>query len=131
LTVALTAEAFGEDYVRTALAKGLARPLAIRRHAAPASRVAVASYIGAAIPTIVLNVVLVEFVFTLPGFFRHTWRAFGKSAGFVPDLGAPPVDYPTLQAVGVWASALIVVVGIVADIAITALDPRVRAAGRA
>jgi peptide/nickel transport system permease protein len=74
-TVALTAEALDEDYVRTALAKGLTRPLAIRRHASPVARVAVASYIGAAIPTIVLNVVLVEFVFTLPGFFRHTWRA--------------------------------------------------------
>ena len=131
LTVALTAEAFGEDYVRTALAKGLPRPLAIRRHAAPVSRVAVASYVGAAIPTIVLNVVLVEFVFTLPGFFRHTWRAFGKAQGFLPDGFAPPVDYPTLQLVGVWAAVLIVLVGIIADVAITALDPRVRAAGRA
>jgi peptide/nickel transport system permease protein len=131
LTVGLTAEAFGEDYVRTALAKGLPRPLAIKRHAAPVSRVAIASYIGAAIPTIVLNVVLVEFVFTLPGFFRHTWRAFGKAQGYVPDNFAPPVDYPTLQAIGVWASVLIVVVGIVADLTITALDPRVRASGRA
>jgi peptide/nickel transport system permease protein len=131
LTVALTAEAFDEDYVRTALAKGLPRPLAIRRHASPVARVAVASYIGVAIPTIVLNVVLVEFVFTLPGFFRHTWRAFGKAAGFLPDGFAPPVDYPTLQAIGVWAAVLIVVVGIMADVAITALDPRVRAAGRA
>jgi peptide/nickel transport system permease protein len=131
LTVALTAEAFDEDYVRTALAKGLPRPLAIRRHAAPVARVAVGSYIGAAIPTIVLNVVLVEFVFTLPGFFRHLWRAFGKAAGFAPDGFAPPVDYPTVQAIGVWASVLIVVVGILADVAITAMDPRVRASGRA
>lgn len=131
LTIALTAEAFDEDYVRTALAKGLPRSLAIRRHAAPVSRVAVASYIGAAIPTIVLNVVLVEFVFTLPGFFRHTWRAFGKAQGFLPDGFGPPVDYPTLQLVGLWAAVLIVLVGIIADMAITALDPRVRAAGRA
>jgi peptide/nickel transport system permease protein len=131
LTLGLTREAVHEDYVRTAFAKGLRREVAIRRHATPASRVAVASYIGAAIPTIVLNVVLVEFVFTLPGFFRHTWRAFGKAAGYVPDLGAPPVDYPTLQAVCVWASALIVMVGIVSDVAVTALDPRLRAAGRA
>src|SRR5215213_1624179 len=72
LTVALTAEALDEDYVRTAFAKGLRRDVAIRRHASPVSRVAVSSYIGVAIPTIILNIVLVEFVFTLPGFFRHT-----------------------------------------------------------
>jgi len=131
LTIALTAEAFDEDYVRTALAKGVGRNRAIRRHAAPVSRVAVASYIGAAIPTIVLNVILVEFVFTLPGFFRHTWRAFGKAAGYIPDGPKPPVDYPTLQAIGVWAAVLVVVVGIFADVAINALDPRVRASGRA
>jgi peptide/nickel transport system permease protein len=130
LTVSLTAEALDEDFVRTALAKGLPRTVAIQRHAAPVSRVAVVSYIGAAVPTIVLNVVLVEFVFTLPGFFRHTWRAFGKSQGFLPDGAGPPVDYPTLQAIGVWAAVLVVVVGILADLAITALDPRIRAAGR-
>ena len=131
LTLALTAEAFGEDYVRTALAKGLSREKAIQRHAAPVGRVAVASYVGAAIPTIVLNIILVEFVFALPGFFAHTWRAFGKAPGYIPDLAKPPVDYPTLQAIGVWASMLIVVVGILADLTITALDPRVRATGRA
>ena len=57
--------------------------------------------------------------------------AFGKAQGFLPDGFSPPVDYPTLQAVGVWAAVLIVLVGIIADLAITALDPRVRAAGRA
>src|SRR5215213_1375070 len=124
LTVALTAEALDEDYVRTAFAKGLRRDVAIRRHASPVSRVAVSSYIGVAIPTIILNIVLVEFVFTLPGFFRHTWRAFGKAAGYIPDGPKPPVDYPTLQAIGVWAAVLVVTVGILADIAITAMDPR-------
>jgi peptide/nickel transport system permease protein len=130
LTLGLTAEAMDEDYVRTAVAKGLPRKLAIHRHAAPASRVAVASYIGIAIPTIVLNLVLVEFVFGLPGFFAHAWRAFGKAPGYVPELGDPH-DYPTLQAIAIWASVLIVSVSIMVDIAVTALDPRIRAAGRA
>jgi ABC-type dipeptide/oligopeptide/nickel transport system permease component len=69
--------------------------------------------------------VLVEFVFAVPGFFKHTWRAFGKAPGFPPGI-----DYPTLQAIGVWAAVLIAVVSLLADLALAALDPRVRAAGR-
>jgi peptide/nickel transport system permease protein len=129
LTVGLTVEAMHEDYVRTALAKGLSRERAIRRHASPQSRIAVASYIGVVIPTIVLNIVLVEFVFALPGFFAHTWRALGKSRGYIPELGDPH-DYPTLQAIAIWGAVLIVIVGIASDIAVTALDPRVRTAER-
>jgi peptide/nickel transport system permease protein len=125
LTIAMSVEASDEDYMRTALAKGLSRDLAVRRHAAPAARASVASYAGAVVPAVVLNLVLVEFVFSVPGFFRHTYRAFGKAPGF-----PPVIDYPTLQAVAVWASVCIVVIGLVADLALAALDPRVRAAGR-
>jgi peptide/nickel transport system permease protein len=125
LTVALTAEALDEDYMRTALAKGLKFGPAVRRHAGPAARVSVASYVGAAVAGIVLNVVLVEFVFALPGFFKHTWRAFGKAPGFPPGI-----DYPMLQAIGVWAAVLIAGVSVLADVALNTLDPRVRAAGR-
>jgi peptide/nickel transport system permease protein len=125
LTVGMTAEATGEEYMRTALAKGLDPRVAVRRHAAPASRAAVASYLGAAVPAIVLNVVLVEFVFALPGFLKHIWRAFGKAPGYPPDI-----HYEVLQAAAVWIAVLIAVVGILADIAITALDPRVRARGQ-
>jgi peptide/nickel transport system permease protein len=125
LTISLTHEAATEDYMRTALAKGLPRTKAVRRHASPAARVSVASYIGSAVPAIVLNMVLIEFVFSVPGFLRHTMRAFGKAPGIPPGI-----DYTVLQAVGVWASVLIVVVSLLADIAVAALDPRIRAAGR-
>lgn len=125
LTIAMTREAAGEDYVRTAIAKGVSPAEAVRRHASPAANVSVASYVGSAVPAIVLNMVLVEFVFSVPGFLRHTMRAFGKAPGFPPGI-----DYPTLQAVGVWASVLIVVTTLLADLAVAALDPRIRAAGR-
>jgi ABC-type dipeptide/oligopeptide/nickel transport system permease component len=74
---------------------------------------------------IVLNMVLIEFVFSVPGFLRHTMRAFGKAPGYPPGT-----DYAVLQAVGVWAAVLIVAVGLLADLAVTALDPRIRASGR-
>jgi peptide/nickel transport system permease protein len=125
ITVGLTREAEDEEYLRTALAKGLSHRAAIGRHAAPAAYASVASWVGSAVPFVVLNVVIVEFVFSVPGFFRHTWRAFGKAPGFPPGI-----DYPTLQAVGLWAAVFIVVVGLLADLALAAIDPRIRAAGR-
>jgi peptide/nickel transport system permease protein len=125
LTIGMTREAAEADYVRTALAKGLSAAEAVRRHASPAANVSVASYVGSAVPAIVLNMVLVEFVFSVPGFLRHTMRAFGKAPGFPPGI-----DYTTLQAVAVWAAVLIVVATLLADLAVAALDPRIRAAGR-
>ena len=101
--------------MRTALAKGLSHRAAISRHAGPAAYASVASWVGSAVPFVVLNMVLVEFVFSVPGFFRHTWRAFGKAPGYPPGI-----DYPTLQAIGLWAAVSIVVVGLLADLALAA-----------
>ena len=86
LTLALAADTMGEDYVRTAVAKGVPHAKVVRRRAGPPTRVAVASLVGASAPLMVTNTVLVEFVFTLPGFFRHLKRALGQAA----ELGASP-----------------------------------------
>ena len=69
--------------------------------------------------------VLVEFVFFIPGFFSHTKRALGQ----IPEL-PPGYDIPMLQALALWAAALIVVVSALADLVLVLLDPRVRATGR-
>ena len=39
-----------------------------------------ASYLGAAVPGIILDVLLVEIAFALAGFLKRTWYAFGKTA---------------------------------------------------
>ena len=71
LTLALAVDTMGEDYVRTAAAKGLPHAMVVRRHAGPPTFVSVASLLGASAPFMITNMVLVEFVFTIPGFFRH------------------------------------------------------------
>jgi peptide/nickel transport system permease protein len=124
LTVALSIETMGEDYVRTARAKGVPEQQVARRHAAPATYVSTASLFGASAPFMVTNMVLVEYVFSVPGFFRHTKRALGKAPGWPPSI-----DIPTLQALALWASVLIVLLSLLADLAIVRLDPRVRASG--
>jgi peptide/nickel transport system permease protein len=125
VTLGALTEAAGEDWVRTARAKGVSERDAIRVHARPAARVMVSSYVGSTVPLLVTNMVLVEAVFSVPGFFVHTRRALGKSPGYPPGI-----DPPLLQALAVWGAVLIVVVGIVADLALAASDPRIRARGR-
>jgi peptide/nickel transport system permease protein len=124
LTLTLSTEAMGEDYVRTARAKGVPELEVVRRHAAPPTYVSTASLFGASAPFMVTNMVLVEYVFAIPGFFRHTKRALGQAPGWPPGI-----DIPTLQALALWAAVLIVLLGLLADLAIVRLDPRIRASG--
>jgi peptide/nickel transport system permease protein len=121
LTLAIALDTMGEDYVRTARAKGLPEAKVVRRHAGPPTRVAVASLFGASAPIMITNLVLVEWVFTLPGFFRHMRRALGQNL-----TASPALDIPTLQALAMWAALLIVAISLVADLAIVKLDPRIR-----
>ena len=126
LMLAMTIDAMGEEWVRTARAKGIAEPAVVRRHAAPASLITVASQFGASAPIMVTNMVLVEYVFSVPGFFRHMRRALGQALG-----GDQTIDIPMLQGLALWAGALIVLLSLLADLAIVRLDPRVRSGGRA
>jgi peptide/nickel transport system permease protein len=123
LTVALTRDALTENHIQTAIAKGLPHRRVIRRHAAPSAYASIASLMSVTIPAVVTNLVLVEWVFAIPGFFRHTKRALAQAT-------PPTIDVPTLQALALWAALLIVVMSAVADIALVKLDPRLRATGR-
>ena len=76
LTLALTVDTMGEDYVRTARAKGVPHAMVVRRHAGPPTYVSVASLFGASAPFMVTNMVLVEYVFSVPGLLpAHEARA--------------------------------------------------------
>jgi peptide/nickel transport system permease protein len=128
LAVAAMRDEEGADYVRTAYAKGVSPRRVMSRHVAPVAFTPTASFVGVSIPLIVLNLILVETVFNVPGFFVDTWRA----TGHVPVLnrrGDPVTDIPMLQAISVWAALLIVMLGIAVDLVLVRLDPRIRDAG--
>ena len=125
LTQAATLDELDADYVRTAEAKGLSRRRVIRRHAARPAYVSVASLVGVWVPALITNMVLVEYVFFVPGFFGQTKRALGQ----IPEL-PPGFDIPMLQGLALWAAVLIVVVSALADVVLIMLDPRVRATDR-
>jgi ABC-type dipeptide/oligopeptide/nickel transport system permease component len=121
-TVALVLEELQSDPVRTARAKGLAASAVFRRHAAPQTYPATAGLIWGLAPTIVTNLVLVEWVFSVPGFFLNTKRALGKA-------DPPVVDVPMLQAQAIWGAVLVVMLGALTDLVLLRLDPRVRRHG--
>jgi peptide/nickel transport system permease protein len=124
LTLATAIETLDEDYVRTAYAKGLAHRTVIGRHAAPASYVTTASFVGVSIPLIVSNMVLVERVLSVPGFFRFTWKALGHVEPI--DQYVHARDFPMLQAMTLWGAVLIIVSSLVLDAVMHRLDPRIR-----
>ena len=131
LVIALLREQHGTDHVRTAIAKGVPHKRVIRRHAGPFAHAATASLVGVSAPVVVINLILVERVFAVQGFFLHTFKATGRSDGYNDGLrgGKPPsIDLEMLVAISIWASLFVVVLSFVMEFALLRLDPRVRTA---
>src|SRR5215217_2163224 len=132
LVVALLREQQGSDHVRTAIAKGVPHKRVIRHHAGPFAHAATASLVGVSAPVVVINLILVERVFSVPGFFLHTWKATGRSGDGYQDGfrgGKPPsIDLEMLVGIAIWASVFVVVLSFAMEFALLRLDPRVRTA---
>ena len=107
-------EVLGEDYVRTARAKGLAERRVLMGHALRNCAVPILTVIGIGVALIISGVVVTESVFNLPGLGRLTVDAVLAR------------DYPVIQAVILLASLLYVVINLAIDIAYSVLDPRIR-----
>jgi peptide/nickel transport system permease protein len=124
LTARLTVEELDTDHVRTAIAKGLPYGYVVRHHAARAAYPSVTSLVWSYVPVFVTNIVFVEWVWNVPGFWFATRRALDQDPNF------PGIDVPMLKAISLWTALIIVVLSVAADITLAALDPRVRSAGR-
>ena len=131
LVVSLLREQEGSDHVRTAVAKGVKHKRIIRHHAGPYARAATASLVGVSAPIVVLNLILVERVFAVQGFFVHTYKATGRTGDGYSDgfRGGkrPDFDLEMLVGLAIWASIFVVLLSFVMEFALLRLDPRVRA----
>ncbi len=107
-------EIMGEDYVRTARAKGLREGRVLMRHALRNCAVPIVTVIGIGFALIISGVVVTESVFNLPGIGRLTVDAVLAR------------DYPVIQGVILLASLVYVVINLMIDIAYVLLDPRIR-----
>ena len=114
ITRASVLEVLGEDYIRTARAKGLEERKVLIRHALRNAAVPIVTVIGIGIALLIGGVVVTESVYAIPGLGRLTVDAV---------LGR---DYPTIQAVILMFSFVYVMINLVIDIAYTLFDPRIR-----
>jgi peptide/nickel transport system permease protein len=119
LTLAMAREITEEDYVRTAVAKGLSPGRVMRRHVGLPTFGATVSFAPVTLPLFLTNVALVEQVFSVPGFFHYLWDAIGNN-----DESA--INLPIIITAALWTTVLLIVLSIIADAILGQLDPRVR-----
>ena len=107
-------ETLGEDYVRTARAKGLSERRVVFRHALRAALTPVVSQLGVDIGQLLGGVVVVETVFGLGGLGQTAVQAIQQD------------NLPVIIGFVIVAAAFVVVANIVVDLVYALLDPRVR-----
>jgi len=114
MTRASLLNVLGEDYVRTARAKGLSETLVLFRHALRNAAVPILSVIGTGFALLISGVVVTESVFNIPGLGRLTVDAILAR------------DYPVIQGLILVTSGVYVLINLVIDLSYSALDPRIR-----
>jgi peptide/nickel transport system permease protein len=103
----------GQDYVRTARAKGLNEGRVLFKHVLRNAMIPILTNIGLALPGIFVGSFLIEQFFSIPGLGREVLLAVNRS------------DYPVIQAVTVYLAALTMLINLVTDILYKLVDPRV------
>lgn len=107
-------DTLGEDYIRTARAKGLSERRVVFRHAVRAALTPVVSQLGVDVGTLLGGVVIVEYVFGLQGIGQVSVEAVSKG------------DLPVIIGFVIIAAVFVVIANIVVDLIYATLDPRVR-----
>lgn len=108
-------ETLGEDFIRTARAKGLSRAAALRRHALRNALIPVLTIIGLQFSFLLAGAIIIENVFFLPGLGRLVFQAISQR------------DLIVVESVVMLLVFAVIVVTYLVDLAYAAVDPRLRA----
>ena len=114
VTRASVLETLGEDYIRTARAKGLPETKVLLQHALSNAAVPIVTVIGIGIALLIGGVVVTESVYAIPGLGRLTVDAVLAR------------DFPTIQGVILFFSFVYVLVNLLVDLSYVFFDPRIR-----
>ena len=114
VTRASVLDTLGEDYIRTARAKGLPESTVLMRHALANAAVPIITVIGIGIALLIGGVVVTESVFAIPGLGRLTVDAVLAR------------DFPTIQGVILLFSFVYVMINLLVDLSYVFFDPRIR-----
>ncbi len=107
-------ETIGQEYMRTARAKGLAERVVVLRHALKNAAIPLVTVVALDVPELFVGALVTEQIFGWPGMGRLFLDAAFRS------------DYPVLQGILAVSSTLIVLANLLADVAYGYLDPRIR-----
>jgi peptide/nickel transport system permease protein len=110
-------EVLGEDYIRTARAKGVSERVVLVHHALRNAMLPVMTLLGLQLGTLLGGAVITEIVFSWPGVGQLTIDAINRR------------DYPMVQACILLISLAYVVINTLTDLVYAWLDPRIRLAG--
>ena len=107
-------EVIGEDFIRTARAKGLKESAILMHHALRNAAVPIVTIIGVGVAALISGVVVTESVFNLPGLGRLMVEAVLAR------------DYPVIQGLILFFSFVYIIINLVIDVLYTVFDPRIR-----
>jgi peptide/nickel transport system permease protein len=103
----------GQDYVRTARAKGLGENAIMLKHVLRNAMIPILTNVAVQLPGVFIGSFLIEIFFSIPGLGREVYLAVNRS------------DYPVIQAVTVYLAFLTMVINLLADLLYKVVDPRV------
>ena len=117
-TRASVLDILGEDYVRTARAKGLAEGVVLIKHVLRNALVPIVTVLGLTLALMIGGTVVTETVFNLPGVGNLVVRAVLRR------------DYPVIQGTLLVIAAIYVFINLAIDLLYTVVDPRIRLEGK-
>lgn len=115
-TRASVLEILGNDYVRTARAKGLSEFTVIRRHVLRPALLAIITVAGVSFASLMAGSVLIENVFSWPGLGQYAYRA------------AIGLDLPGIMGVSMVVATVYITMNLIVDILYRVIDPQLRKA---
>jgi peptide/nickel transport system permease protein len=103
----------GQDYVRTARAKGVTENAILLKHVLRNAMIPILTNVATSLPGVFIGSFLIEVFFSIPGLGREILVAVNRS------------DYPVIQAATVYLAALTMVINLITDVLYKFVDPRV------
>ncbi|MDI6801115.1 MAG: ABC transporter permease [Thermodesulfovibrionales bacterium] len=107
-------EVIRQDYIRTALAKGLKESVVIVRHALRNALMPIVTILGLSVPGLIGGSVIFETIFAIPGMGQLFYSS------------AMSRDYPTIMGILVIGAVLTLIGNLIADVSYALVDPRIR-----
>jgi oligopeptide transport system permease protein len=107
-------DVLGQDYMRTAKAKGLSQTVSLFKHALRNAILPVVTYVGPMLAYTISGSFIVEKIFTIPGL----------GGEFIGSITAR--DYTIIMGTTIFLATLMVIINVIVDIVYTIIDPRIK-----